>query len=234
MLPVAIVENDPMLPGAGWVGRVLNERAIPWTLLRAFTDDLAALRVEEASALVVLGGRQHAWEEVEHPQLRVEREAMELALELDLPILGCCLGGQILARALGGEVFEARAGEHGWLEIRTTAAAREDPLLVHAGEAAEVYLWHGDAFTVPASATLLAETDVSPQAFRVGRAWGLQFHPEVDLETYRVWHGNFPDACTAVGIDQSAADATALRRETGDDLFVRRMIGAFADVISGD
>jgi GMP synthase-like glutamine amidotransferase len=232
MKPVAIVENDHLLPGTGWVGRILDARGIPWRLVRGHAGETADLDVDALAGLVVLGGRQHAWEEDEHPQLRHEREAMAAGAERDLPILGCCLGGQVLARALGGIVHPAPAPEHGWLGIAPTPAAATDPLFRHASAGDRVYLWHLDAFTLPEGAVHLATSvDAPVQAFRYRNAWALQFHPEVDLDLQTRWFDTFPDAAAAVGADQAAMAAEATEREGAQTLFATALIDAFADVV---
>jgi GMP synthase-like glutamine amidotransferase len=232
MKPVLIVENDQLLAGPGWLARVLDRRGIPYRLLDAPGGELDGIDAADASGLILLGGRAHAWQEDEEPFLRQERLLTQQCLALDVPVLGCCLGGQVLARALGGEVRAAAAGEYGWLDIAPTAEGRRDPLFRLAAQADEVYLWHDDEFTLPAGAVHLSTSAATPmQAFRHGRAWGLQFHPECDLPLYESWHGNFPDACTEVGLDPEAMRRTAERREREDGLFAVRLIDAFASVV---
>ncbi len=148
-------------------------------------------------------------------------------------MLGCCLGGQILARALGGTVRSARrrASTAGSTSRRPARAPR-DPLFSLAARADPVYLWHEDEFTLPPGAVHLATSDATPvQAFRHGRAWGLQFHPECDLPLYDSWHGNVPrrvrDGRARPGRD--AADGR--EREARAGLFAVRLLDAFASVV---
>jgi GMP synthase-like glutamine amidotransferase len=232
MKPVLIVENDQLLAGAGWIARVLDRRGIPYRLLDATAGGLDGVTAADAGGLITLGGRAHAWQEDADPFLRQERLLTQECLALDVPILGCCLGGQVLARALGGDVRSAPAGEYGWLDIAPTAEGARDPLFRLAATADEVYLWHDDEFTLPPGAVHLSTSAATAmQAFRHGRAWGLQFHPECDLPLFDSWHGNFPDACATVGLDSAEMRQTAARRERQDDLFAVRMIDAFASVV---
>jgi GMP synthase (glutamine-hydrolysing) len=233
MKPVAVIVNDDLLPGAGWVGRVLDRMAIPWQTVRGFAGETASLELAALGGVVVTGGRQHAWEEEDHPQLRDERLLLAAAAETGVPALGLCLGGQVLARALGGEVEPAAVGEHGWLDIEPLPAAGDDPVVGPSLRApTRVYQWHWDRFTLPPGATALARTDAAPvQAFRYGSCYGVQFHPEVDLETFEIWHANFPAACATVGVDPAAAHAEARERETAD-LFAVRMIEGWAGLVS--
>lgn len=232
MKPVLIVENDQLLAGAGWIARVLDRRGLPYRQVDATAGGLDGIDAAELSGLITLGGRAHAWQEDADPFLRTERLLTEQCLAQDVPILGCCLGGQVLARALGGTVRPAAAGEYGWLDIAPTAEGARDPLFRLAATADEVYLWHDDEFLLPADAVHLSTSAATPmQAFRHGRAWGLQFHPECDLPLFDFWHGNFPEACELVGLDRQAMRQTAERRERQDDLFAVRLIDAFASVV---
>jgi GMP synthase (glutamine-hydrolysing) len=229
MKPVAVIVNDEMLPGAGWVGRVLDRRGIPWRTVLGHARETQRLDVSELGGVVVTGGRQHAWDESEHPQLRDERLLFAAAAERGVPALGLCLGGQIMARALGGEAMPGERGEFGWTDIEPLPAAADDPLMSPALAAPpRVYQYHLDVFTLPPGAVALARTDASPvQAFRYGKSLGVQFHPECDLKTFELWHGNFPDSFTHVGVDGEAAHAEARERETAD-LFAVRLIDAWA------
>lgn len=232
MKPVLIAENDQLLAGGGWITRVLDRRGIPYRMVDATAGGIDGVRAEDLSGLIALGGRAHAFDEEADPFLARERELTEGCLAADVPVLGCCLGGQILTRALGGTVRPAAKGEYGWLEIRPTAAAADDPLFSGLTGPEPVYLWHEDEFPLPAGAVHLATSDATPvQAFRHGRAWALQFHPEADHELYASWHGNFPDACAQVGLDPAQMRDTAARREGEADLFAVRMLDAFASVV---
>jgi GMP synthase (glutamine-hydrolysing) len=229
MKPVAVIVNDEMLPGAGWVGRVLDRRGLPWRTVLGHAGETASLDIAELRGVVVTGGRQHAWAESEHPQLRDERLLFAAAAERDVPALGLCLGGQIMARALGGEAMPGERGEFGWVDIEPLPAAAGDPLMAPALAAPpRVYQYHLDVFTLPPGAVALARTEAAPvQAFRYGRSLGVQFHPECDLETFEIWHGNFPDSFTHVGVDGDAAYAEVQEREHAD-LFAVRLIDAWA------
>jgi GMP synthase (glutamine-hydrolysing) len=146
-----------------------------------------------------------------------------------VPVLGICLGGQVLARALGAEVGQAERAERGWYDVELLPAAADDPVLGAAGPDARVYQWHVDAFGLPDGATLLARSPGVPvQAFRHGSAWGVQFHPEVDVPLLRSWMASFPDAARDAGIDADDLRAEADRREERVfDSFAARLIDAF-------
>jgi GMP synthase-like glutamine amidotransferase len=231
--PVLIVENDQMLAGPGWIRRVMERRGVPYRIVDATSGGLDGIDASQIGGLITLGGRAHAWEEDVLPFLARERQLTEQCLAADVPVLGCCLGGQILARALGGTTQSHPCGEYGWLDVSPVGAeAARDPLFSRAGARDPVYLWHLDEFTLPPGAVHLSSSEATPvQAFRHGRAWGLQFHPECDLELYDIWHRAFPDACGEVGLDASAMRQTAVERERDPALFAVVLLDAFASVL---
>ena len=121
-----------------------------------------------------------------------EVDLMRRAIDADVPILGLCFGGQMLARVLGGEVFRSKEAEIGWHPVRSN-----DPELVPGGP---WFQWHFDTFTLPPGATLVADTDAAPQAFFAGRSLGLQFHPEVTQEIMDDWVRSYPHELEAEGV----------------------------------
>ena len=163
------------------------------------------------AGLVVLGGSANVDQEADHPWLAAEKTLLRDALARQLPTLGVCLGSQLLAQAIGAPVERLEVSEIGWTEICAQPAARADPLFAALDDPAMVFQWHSWTFSVPAGATPLAENNVCPQAFRLGHAWGVQFHPEVTAEIVGGWideDGTGPDA-RAAGVQ-----AGSLRRET--------------------
>src|SRR6202521_2706997 len=113
------------------------------------------------------------------PFIPREAELLRAATEADVPVLGLCFGGQLLARVLGGKSFRSEHSEIGWLPVRS-----QDPDLVSEGP---WFNWHFDTFTLPPGAKLIAETALAPQAYVVGRSLGLQFHPEVTPAIMESW-----------------------------------------------
>ena len=169
---------------------VLIERGIGIRYLEAGIDNLMALHDGlESELLVVLGGPIGAYDEDRYPFLTQELRIIEKRLASGLPMLGICLGAQLMARALGARVYPAPEKEIGWAPVALTNAGTRSPIRSLAGADMSVLHWHGDTFDLPENATLLASTDVcSNQAFSwkdVGLA--LQFHPEVKLNNIERW-----------------------------------------------
>lgn len=139
--------------------------------------------------LVVLGGPMAADEVHRYPHLGYEKAVICNAVDLGLPVLGICLGAQLIAAAFGGKTLRRDAPEYGWVEVRPTAAGREDPLIGHFADAELVYQWHSDTFTLPHAAVHLAESDTCRlQAFRLyDHVYGFQFHLEADRPLIERW-----------------------------------------------
>jgi GMP synthase (glutamine-hydrolysing) len=133
-----------------------------------------------------MGGPMNVDEIERYPGLLEERQWLAGAIAAELPVLGVCLGAQLLARAAGSAVVPGSAPEIGWAPVRVHAA--EDRLARHLAPETDVLHWHGDVFDLPDSAELLASSSRTPvQGFRIANAWGLLFHAEADLELARLW-----------------------------------------------
>ena len=232
MKPVLIAENDQMLAGPGWLRRVLERRGIPHRIVDATAGGLDGIDAGQITGLITLGGRAHAWEEDSLPFLGQERLLTEQCLAADVPVLGCCLGGQILARAPSAARCRRTrpASTAGSTSARSARrrAIRSSP----SPATATRYLWHLDEFSLPPGAVHLASSEATPiRPSRHGRSWGLRFHPECDLELFDVWHRAFPNACSEVGLDAGEMRRTAVKRERDPALFAVRLIDAFASVV---
>jgi GMP synthase (glutamine-hydrolysing) len=157
-------------------------------------------------AVFVFGGSMHADEEEVHPWLRDEKELLRRFLDAGTPVLGVCLGGQLLAEAAGARVARSPEPEIGWHPVELTPAAAEDPLFARLPQRFYALQWHYYCFDVPAGATELARSPVCSQAFRLGElAWGVQFHPEVTPAMVEGWLEE---------PEEVDFDREALRRET--------------------
>jgi len=149
----------------------------------------AVPNVDRYHGLIVLGGPMNVEDQQRHPHLRTELLAIESALRQGKPVLGICLGAQLLAHVLGAPVRRHACHEIGWYDLQTTPQARDDAVLGHLGDRAPVFQWHGQTFELPAGAVQLARTTTcEQQAFRFGtNAYGFQFHLEADAAMIERW-----------------------------------------------
>jgi GMP synthase-like glutamine amidotransferase len=154
----------------------------------------AARPAGDPDAVLVLGGHQNVGEEAEHPWLDDEYELLRGWVADGTPLLGICLGAQALAHAFGGSVAPLPRQQAGFSEVWLTEAGRDDPVLGALPKRFEALLGNAYGFALPADAALLADSAVSPQAFRVGaRAWAVQFHPEARRDQALGWYAADPD-----------------------------------------
>jgi GMP synthase-like glutamine amidotransferase len=232
MTRVLVVLNSPtstmgrleqLLPEAG-----LDPHLTPGSELPETLDGFAGV--------VLLGGGFMPDDDVHHPFLARERRLTTEALESGLPLLGLCLGGQLLAQVTGGVVTE-RSGEteRGMCPLTVLPAAGDDPVFGDLPGVPDEPLWmienHADSVTtLPPSATLLVSSGECPiQAFRVGdAAWGLQFHPEARPERVATWD---EAALSELGIDRAALAAAALVHAAENEAQSRAMVHAWSDVV---
>jgi GMP synthase (glutamine-hydrolysing) len=232
--PVLVIEQEPSLEGLGLLGERLDASGLPYRRFRAWKEGLDGLQARDVAGVIAMGGNAHAWQEDEVPFLRMERLLLADAVETDVPVLGICLGGQLLARAFGADVHAAPASEIGWLDLHPTEEAAGDPLFGHLTGPTGVYQWHHDVFDLPAGARLLARSDLCEnQAFRVGdaAAWGIQFHPEADLDLFETWIARNRRYVREAGIDENAL-RTDVRRGAGMSRpFRARLFDSFLDVV---
>ncbi|NOZ60015.1 MAG: type 1 glutamine amidotransferase [Euryarchaeota archaeon] len=144
--------------------------------------------------LVFLGGPMSVNEESDYPYLAEEKALIRRALEVEKPLLGICLGAQLIASALGARVYPGRERELGWYPITLTGEGRRDEVFSAFPHRLEVFHWHGETFDLPAGARLLAGSELYPhQAFRTGRSYALQYHLEVTAEMVRDWVREVPE-----------------------------------------
>lgn len=202
---VAIVENT-RITHHGQVGVALHEQAALIDLYKPWSGQPLPRSVD-ADALVVFGGEQAATDDHTHPYLPDLARLMADYTAMDRPVLGICLGSQLLARAFGAENQLGTAPEFGWVDVSLTEAGRADPVLSQVPPTFPIFQWHSDTFTLPAGAVHLAESPTARhQAFRIGRAtYGTQFHFEASRSVVRDWSQTFPDLTERLSPGWSAA-----------------------------
>jgi GMP synthase-like glutamine amidotransferase len=225
-LRVLIVQNEDASPG-GLIDQWLDEQGAEVDVLRIDVED-RDVDPRDYQLLVPLGSEFPAYDE-SRPFVRRSRVLLERAVEEDVPILGVCFGGQLLAKVLGGQAFRAPESEIGWISVRS-----RDPELVSEGP---WFQWHFDTFSIPPGARLIAETDAGPQAYVAGRHIGVQFHPEVTPEIMAGWVGTYRHELDDNGVDPDALlEETARRAEASREAsrrLLRRYIGAVARLRPG-
>lgn len=170
--------------GPGLLADVLDRHGVPYAVAERSRGQ--PLDPRGFDAVVVLGGPQSANDR--DPATRQILSAIRRVARAGTPYLGLCLGAQMLAKALGAEVERAPAPEYGASAVRLSPAARRDALFRGLPGRIPVFQWHGETFGIPRGAILLAEGSACRhQAFRAGRAWGLQFHSETTPEMVERW-----------------------------------------------
>jgi len=144
--------------------------------------------LETYGAVLVLGGSMHADQDDQHPWLREEDAFLRRLLELRLPVLGVCLGVQLIAKAAGARVYSLREPEIGWAPVEVTDAGAEDPVLGRLPRRFDAFHWHYYTYELPDAAVELARSPACTQALRLGEStWGIQFHAEVTLPQIELW-----------------------------------------------
>jgi GMP synthase (glutamine-hydrolysing) len=229
---------------------LLAIRQVPWEGPGRILDSCAGLEIREACPLagdplpghdeiagaVVMGGPMNVDETDRYPGLATTRDWLAEAVSREMPILGICLGSQLLARALGAAVVPGERPEIGFAPVAVEDP--DDPLLGALAPTTRVLHWHGDVFDLPPGATHLASSAQTPhQAFRHGNAWGVLFHPEADTTLVRHWMGTAEmtgEAVAALG-EEGPASIAAEAEELEADLVARTTPGfeAFAAMVRG-
>jgi GMP synthase (glutamine-hydrolysing) len=182
-LSKVLVIRHETCTGLGMLKNAVERNNHSIQYLNCFVDEGLTESLEAYSHIVVLGGMISAYQDVEYPFLREEFKLLETAIEQKIPILGICLGSQILAKVLGASVRRGEAGrEAGWCEVQLTEAAAIDPLLREFPDRFKVFQSHQDTFDLPPDCTHLAKSDLySNQAFCYQDfVWAIQFHLEMD------------------------------------------------------
>ena len=178
----------------GRIADALDLRGIEWQYVDLWAAPEPELSIETAQALVSLGGDMSVNDPL--PWLREQERYIIRAISSGVPVLGVCLGAQLLAKCLGARVYPMGHTEIGWCALRYSPAASTDPLFASRPAEEPVFHWHGETFDLPSGAEHLAASDLcANQAFRWGsNVYGVQFHPEVTPEMIAAWGGANPHA----------------------------------------
>ncbi len=167
----------------------------------------------------------HPDQDERHPWLAHEHRFLAEALDRGTPLLGVCLGAQMVARAAGAAVRPAAEPEVGWLPVELTEAAADDPVFASVPQRFDAFEWHHYTYDLPPGATELAHSAVCTQAFRLGNAWAIQFHAEVTEPQVEEWLAQD----RAEVADVPALRAATRRRMGGWNRFGRQLARSFLD-----
>ncbi len=190
----------------GTLGEIMQEQGILFDTVKVEEGD-ALPGLTGYDAFVILGGPQHAADDHVHLYLAQEKDLIRQAVAQDIPLLGVCLGGQLLAHTMGAPLQRDAMIEIGFYEAYLTAEGQHDPLFQGLPATQQVFHWHADTFEVPVGGVLLATGDnASKQAFRLGRrAYGLQYHIELTPDMFDTWihfHPHRQDAIETLGLER--------------------------------
>jgi GMP synthase (glutamine-hydrolysing) len=182
--------------------------------------------LDKYHGLIVLGGPMNCDQVTRHRHLATEVAAIQAAVRDGKPVLGICLGSQLLARALGAPVNRHHTKEIGWYDVTPTEEGQKDPLFRHFAASEKIFQWHGDTFAIPHGASHLASSAVcAHQAFRFGHnAYGLQFHLEVDEPMIHRWLKAPCNQQELAGL-QGVIDPGLIARETPGLIARSRQLG---------
>lgn len=186
---------------------------------------------ERYAAVTVFGGAVNVDQGDRHPWLVTEKSWLRELLEREVPVLGVCLGAQLVAEAAGARVLRREQPEIGWHEVTLTREGTGDPVLGAAPARFPAFEWHSFECTLPTGGVALARNDAGLQAFRIGAAWGIQFHAEVTGQSVGDWLARYGDDEDAVriGIDPAAIAARTEREIDAWNAFGRRLCTRFLE-----
>ena len=200
MNPIAVFRNDAETP-PGYLADALGRANRPWRLVR-LDDDESLPALGDVTGVVVLGGLMGAYDQEEYPYLAHEKGFLADAVDADVPVLGICLGAQLLADALGGRAYLAGVPEATYAPVVLSEEGAADPVTSTLADR-HVLRLHQDTWDLPPSAVSLAGGSGFEQAFRIGSGLGIQPHPEAGPEIVASWlsHPGTRDLIDAAGAD---------------------------------
>lgn len=199
-MKTALVLQHLEFENAGLIGNVLGKRGYELKKLDATCDDISAFPVNKADIVVILGGPIGVYDGERYPFINQELKLIEKSLKSEKPMVGVCLGAQLIASVLGAKVQPMGKKEIGFSSLQLTDEGQKSPLALIG--TTPVLHWHGDEFEIPEGAKRLAETGICPnQAFSYENILALQFHLEADLDYFEHWLVGHAVELSQAGID---------------------------------
>jgi GMP synthase (glutamine-hydrolysing) len=218
---------------AGTLEDALNKANLEFRYLDLFAESSPDIKLNQISGLAVMGGPMNVNDVQKFPYLAHETQWIRQAVGLGIPLLGICLGAQLIAKAMGARVYPNGIKEIGWYPLELSPAAAEDRLFSGCGPRLTVFQWHGDTFDLPPGAVHLAQSALCRnQAFRIGpSAYALQFHIEMTAEMIEDWLTESVNAKELATVDY--IDPKIIRQKTADELpglqiLADKVLGRFA------
>jgi len=201
--------------GPGSLGTFLEAQGYGLRTVRLYAGESLPGDPTGFAAIISMGGPMNVYEDDKYPFLAAEAGLLRAAIDRKVPVLGICLGAQMIARVCGAEVTKSPMKEVGWCNVSLSDAGERDPFFRGVPSELEVLQWHEDMFRIPDGGVLLATSaDCPHQAFRCGSAYGLQFHVEVTREMLAVWFAGSPDLAAILARYDDAHDVLDGRAET--------------------
>src|SRR5262245_51289547 len=199
--PTILVVQHASCETLGTIEPCLRARGLTARYIRVQDGEKVPASIGDACGLIVMGGPMSVYEYDRLTHLMQEMRLIGSALAAHRPVLGVCLGSQLLAHVLGAKVYPGKQKEIGWHEVNLSAAAQHDPLWREAPLQFPAFHWHGDVFDLPSTAECLASSELTAcQAFRSGpSAYGILFHMEVTESLIDGMAAGFPDELAAAG-----------------------------------
>lgn len=234
MAKVWVLQHHPA-ENLGAIADALESAALAWQYVRVFDGHPVPADMKGAGGLIVMGGPEAVYQLDRYPYLRAEIALIENALKAGRPVLGVCLGSQLLAATLGANVRRAAHKEIGWYPIALRPEAKDDRLLRGLPEEFVACHWHSDIFDLPTGAVALASSALTElQGFRYGEnAWGLLFHAEMTQRIVAALVSEFGAGLKRVGINGDEILASAPQHLAGLGKIAETIFGRWAAPIQG-
>lgn len=226
MKPVRIFRHIAC-EGPGYLATFLEKNNIPYQLVRIDAGETPPPQIDDVSGLVFMGGPMSVNDDL--GWIRQELALIQQAIDADLPVLGHCLGGQLISKALGGTVSANPVKEIGWLPVKKLANRMADEWLPAPGNDRLAFHWHGETFSIPTGATAILESrHCAHQGFVIGNSLALQCHIEMTDGMVREWTSLYKEEL--VTPSETVQSQTAMTEDLGDRI---RQLQQTADALYG-